>query len=119
MAEGECVLLRRRRGKPVSIDSQSCTACGLCLQLACPAIGVELRDGKRWPVIDPLLCNGCGLCAMVCSFKLWSVKEGKARLAPRYQELCLECGACWDICEAEAIDFSYPPGGTGVVIEFG
>lgn len=68
---------------------------------------------------DQEKCNGCGLCALVCSFKLWSVKEGKAKLAPRYQELCLECGACWDICEAEAIDFSYPPGGTGVVIEFG
>lgn len=64
-------------------------------------------------------CNGCGLCAMVCSFKLWSVKGGKAKLASRYRELCLECGACCEICDAEAIDFSYPPGGTGVVIEFG
>lgn len=68
---------------------------------------------------DPEKCNGCGLCALVCSFNLWSVKAGKAKLAPRYQELCLECGACWDICEPEAIDFSYPAGGTGVVIEYG
>lgn len=68
---------------------------------------------------DKEKCNGCGKCALVCSFKLWSVKDGKARLAPRYQQLCLECAACWDICEPEAIDFSYPPGGTGIVIEFG
>jgi ferredoxin-like protein FixX len=68
---------------------------------------------------DEEKCNGCGLCNLVCSFKLWSVKDGKAKLAPRYQELCLECGACWDICEPEAIDFSYPAGGTGVIIEFG
>lgn len=64
-------------------------------------------------------CNGCGLCAMVCSFNLWAVKQGKAKLAVRYQELCLECGACEEVCEPGAIDFSYPAGGTGVVIEYG
>ncbi len=64
-------------------------------------------------------CNGCGLCALICPFRLWSLHEGKARLAPRYQELCLECASCWEICEREAIDFSYPRGGTGVVIEYG
>lgn len=68
---------------------------------------------------DPERCDGCGLCAVICPFRLWSVKEGKARLAPRYQELCLECASCWEICEKEAIDFSYPRGGTGVVIEYG
>ncbi len=64
-------------------------------------------------------CNGCGLCALVCSFNLWAVKQGKAKLAVRYQELCLECGACEEVCEPGAIDFSYPVGGTGVIIEYG
>ncbi|MBC7253398.1 MAG: 4Fe-4S binding protein [Actinobacteria bacterium] len=68
---------------------------------------------------DQEKCNGCGLCAAICPYKLWSVNEGKARLAPRFQELCLECASCWEICEQEAIDFSYPRGGTGVVIEYG
>lgn len=68
---------------------------------------------------DQEKCNGCGLCAMVCSFNLWSVKSGRAKLAARYREFCLECGACWEICEQEAIDFTYPRGGTGVVIEYG
>ena len=68
---------------------------------------------------DEEKCNGCGECAVVCAFNLWSVKDGKARLAPRYQELCLECASCWEICSQEAIDFSYPRGGTGVVIEYG
>ena len=68
---------------------------------------------------DEEKCDGCGLCALVCSVNLWSVKNGKAKLAPKYQELCMECGACWDICEAEAVDFSYPAGGTGVIIEYG
>lgn len=68
---------------------------------------------------DPGRCDGCGLCVKVCSAGLWSLKEGKARLAPRYRELCLECAACWEICAREAIDFSYPAGGTGVTIRYG
>ena len=64
-------------------------------------------------------CDGCGRCAGVCSMGLWSVGGGKAKLSPRYRELCLECAACWEICEREAIDFWYPKGGTGVVIEYG
>jgi len=68
---------------------------------------------------DEEKCNSCGRCAVVCPFNLWSVKGGKAKLAPRYQELCVECAACWEICDQEAIDFSYPKGGTGVVIEYG
>ncbi len=66
---------------------------------------------------DPEKCDGCGKCADVCSMGLWSVGGEKARLSDRYRELCLECAACWEICEREAIDFWYPRGGTGVVIE--
>ncbi len=68
---------------------------------------------------DPGRCDGCGLCVKVCSAGLWSLREGKARLAPRYRELCLECAACWEICARGAVDFSYPAGGTGVTIRFG
>ncbi len=66
VAEGECVLLRRRRGRAMRIDRELCTACGLCLRLACPAIGCRVEAGRRWPEIDELLCNGCGVCAQIC-----------------------------------------------------
>lgn len=68
---------------------------------------------------DEEKCEWCGLCAVICPFELWTVREVKARLAPRYQELRLERSSCWEICEREAIDFSYHRGGTGVVIECG
>lgn len=68
---------------------------------------------------DEEKCNGCGLCVQVCSAGLWSMTDGKARLSENYRKLCLECGGCWEICEAEAIDFWYPKGGTGVIIEYG
>jgi ferredoxin-like protein FixX len=68
---------------------------------------------------DESRCDGCGMCVIVCAPGLWSVKDGKARLAPRYGELCMECAGCWEICEREAIDFSYPAGGTGILIKYG
>lgn len=68
---------------------------------------------------DESKCDGCGRCALVCSFSLWSVRDGKARLSPSYRKYCLECAGCWEICEREAIDFQYPKGGTGIVIEYG
>lgn len=76
-------------------------------------------DTGDFIAFDPGRCDRCGLCVKVCSAGLWSLKEGKARLAPRYRELCLECAACWEICAREAIDFSYPAGGTGVTIRYG
>jgi ferredoxin like protein len=67
---------------------------------------------------DQSKCNGCGACALVCSANLWAVKE-KAKLSPRYRELCLECAACYAVCEADAINFRYPNGGSGIVIKHG
>lgn len=65
-------------------------------------------------------CTGCGQCALVCAAGLWSVPPGgKAKLAPRYRELCLECAACYAVCEKDAIDFIYPEGGAGIVIRYG
>ena len=80
---------------------------------------VDTEDMGDFISYDREKCNGCGLCALVCSFNLWAVKAGRAKLAVHYQKLCVECGACWEICEPGAIDFSYPKGGTGVIIEFG
>lgn len=70
-------------------------------------------------IYDEEKCDGCGRCVLACSFNLWSMKDGKARLAHRYRELCVECAGCWEACDAEAIEFTYPKGGTGVVIEYG
>jgi ferredoxin-like protein FixX len=70
--------------------------------------------------LDEDKCDGCGACALVCSASLWAVPEGgKARLSPRYQELCLECAACYAMCERDAIKFRYPNGGSGIIIKHG
>jgi len=65
-------------------------------------------------------CNGCGHCALVCAATLWTISaHGKARLSPRYREHCLECAACYAMCDQDAIEFRYPDGGSGVVIRHG
>jgi ferredoxin like protein len=69
---------------------------------------------------DEEKCDGCGDCALVCAASLWVVPEGKkARLSPKYRELCLECAACYATCVQDAIDFRYPDGGSGIVIKHG
>ncbi len=57
----ECIALVKKK-KSYTIDRQSCTECGLCLEdLGCPAIG---RPGGS-PEISSS-CYGCGICAQVC-----------------------------------------------------
>jgi ferredoxin like protein len=68
---------------------------------------------------DRSRCTGCGKCVKICPMDLWTLKGGKARFSKKYTEKCLECGSCWLVCGQDAIDFSYPRGGTGVTWEFG
>jgi indolepyruvate ferredoxin oxidoreductase alpha subunit len=59
IAKLPCALLKGAPKKPpLALDKDTCSACGLCLGLGCPALG---SDG-----IDSALCVGCGLCAAVC-----------------------------------------------------
>jgi len=64
-------------------------------------------------------CNGCGRCLIICMKGLWKKKDGKIYLVDDYTTKCMECAACYQVCDPNAIDFHYPAGGTGVVIEQG
>ena len=61
-------------------------------------------------------CNGCGVCVKLCPSGAWSIEDGVA--VWKGMNLCLECGACFNACPTEAIVWSYPRGGEGVVYEF-
>ena len=59
-----CVLLRDSfvRKDPYFVNG-SCTACGLCISLGCPAISKQ-DDGRA--SIEQAACVGCGQCAQYC-----------------------------------------------------
>ena len=42
------------------------------------------------------------------------LEKGKSVLASDYKERCMECGSCETICDYNAIQFSFPKGGTGI-----
>ena len=69
--------------------------------------------------IDYDKCNNCERCLIICVMNLWRKDEGKINIVDDYQSKCLECAACYQVCDARAINFQYPNGGTGIVIEKG
>ena len=88
-----CALLpeERRLPKPLyGIAPASCTGCGACLTLGCPAISwvpVTPAEGKQlgckekqngYARISEVLCVGCGQCPSLCKFQAIAVvEEGK------------------------------------------
>jgi len=62
IARRPCALLSKETGKPVEVQAELCTGCGMCMRLGCPAISMTVEKVS----INTVLCNGCGLCAQVC-----------------------------------------------------
>jgi ferredoxin-like protein FixX len=62
-------------------------------------------------------CNGCADCVKVCMAGCYEIAAGKARI--KSLDECMECAACWYVCSEDAIDFSWPPGGTGFRSDWG
>lgn len=60
-----CVLLERHRD-PAYAVGLSCTGCGVCASIGCPAIARDPETGTA--SIDPVQCIGCGQCAQYCAF---------------------------------------------------
>ena len=66
IARRPCVLLKGvKYSGSVSIDSEKCRSCKMCMKLGCPAITFENGKAK----IDKTQCTNCGLCLNVCPFK--------------------------------------------------
>ncbi len=65
IAQSPCALLKTRKpSAPFRCDLETCTGCGMCMRLGCPAI--TMSDKKMQ--INQTLCLGCSLCSTVCKF---------------------------------------------------
>jgi indolepyruvate ferredoxin oxidoreductase alpha subunit len=64
ISKAPCVLLKSRKvpGRALTVDTDACTGCKVCIGLGCPAI--EFRDEKAH-ISD--MCVGCGVCADLCA----------------------------------------------------
>ncbi|MDZ4178260.1 MAG: thiamine pyrophosphate-dependent enzyme, partial [Coriobacteriia bacterium] len=61
-----CALLLKEDVESLyAVNDESCTACGACVRLGCPAISSG-TGGKAQ--IDLTLCVGCAQCVRVCRF---------------------------------------------------
>lgn len=66
-----CRLVDRARGTVPAV--KDCRACGICVQIGCPALG---KDAQGRAVIDPNQCVGCDQCVQTCPFGCIT-KEGE------------------------------------------
>lgn len=72
IARRPCALLKNvKYDQKVTVDSEKCTGCKMCMKLGCPAITMK---GKKME-INKTLCNNCGLCANVCKFGAIKVEK--------------------------------------------
>lgn len=69
--------------------------------------------------VDTRKCTLCGRCLVICVMNLWKRRGDKVYLVDDYASKCVECAACYQVCEAGAIKFHYPAGGTGIVCRRG
>lgn len=69
--------------------------------------------------LDEEKCVGCRNCVIICGMDLWRMNNGKAELSPDYKRLCTECASCYTVCDFDAIEFTFPPPGYGIVYEKG
>ncbi len=58
-----CALLKYvKHKKPLTVDTDKCVGCKMCMKVGCPAISIQ--NGKA--CIDNTLCTGCGVCSQLC-----------------------------------------------------
>jgi indolepyruvate ferredoxin oxidoreductase, alpha subunit len=72
VARRACALLERSDKTPLAVDAETCTACGVCIGIGCPALSRDPHTSRA--VIDAALCVGCAQCASVCTYR--AIKAG-------------------------------------------
>jgi NAD-dependent dihydropyrimidine dehydrogenase PreA subunit len=67
--------------------------------------------------VDGEKCTGCANCMNVCLGDCWEIVDRKAKI--KSLNTCMECASCWYVCDAGAVVFTWPKGGTGYLSDWG
>ncbi len=54
--------------------------------------------------VDENKCSGCGECVNVCPAAVYEILDSRSK--PKHVRDCIECCACVEVCEPEAIAHS-------------
>ncbi len=120
LMEGTCVdvcpfgAISREPGRVPRVDSEKCTACGICVR-ECPRDIIVLVPAQRQIVYRcsstdkgavtkkacTVGCIGCKKCENICPFEAVHVENFLAVHSP---EKCTDCGLCLDVCPTHAIE---------------
>lgn len=66
---------------------------------------------------DKCIGMNCQICYITCPTGSFEMENNKA--VWKYgMALCGECGTCRYVCPVDAIDWSYPEAGTGIVLKY-
>jgi ferredoxin-like protein FixX len=66
--------------------------------------------------IDEMRCTVV-VTVKVCLGRCFEIEKKLARI--KSLDECMECASCWYVCGEGAIDFNWPPGGTGYRSDWG
>jgi len=88
------------------------------------ALSEKISDKVTWvkpPKYDFIYviadkCSSCGLCYKFCSGGVYEYDPHTEKYVAARLNTCMECGTCYHVCPSDAIEWSYPPGGTGVIM---
>ncbi|MFX0175948.1 MAG: ATP-binding protein [Candidatus Hodarchaeota archaeon] len=80
--------------------------------------GVEwIEDTEQFITINLDKCTGCANCVNVCLANCFEIVKKKVKI--KSMNYCMECAACWYVCEPKALVFNWPKGGKGYRSDWG
>jgi len=72
-------------------------------------------DQEPHIILNREICLTCAhrACIFICPAGCYEWNENSGRMDFAY-EACLECGACFIVCDRQSLTWNYPKGGFGV-----
>ncbi len=105
-AFGHAVAVHLLRDEPLGSEHLVDSRRGRGFYDALGPIMLWLKKKTPIPTTDPSRCDLCGTCVAECPSGSIRIKEKKIE----FQETCIRCYRCWQICPPMAIEMKFSPG---------